>query len=174
MSDTLPAAAAAAEGEWSLTADEFDELAGERMASPMSVRDVLLRIAALEERRAQLEALKRSIIDRYDHSIIQLDRQIQRFRQSVEAWIIDVNEGRSVSFPDVGTAYLQTVAEKVEVADRDAFEEWARGREILKQVVDVTRAKGEALSLLKTTGEIPPGAEYVPERKALRIRRAVM
>jgi hypothetical protein len=174
MSDNLPAAAAAAEREWSLTADELDELIGERMASPMRVRDVLLRIAALEERRAQLEALKRSIIDRYDHSITQLDRQIQRFRQSVEAWILQANEGRSVSFPDVGTAYLQTVAEKVEVADREAFERWAQSRRILREVVDLPRAKEEALRLLKATGEIAPGAEYVPERKALRIRKVAL
>lgn len=168
----LAVAAAEAEDEYTLGVDELHELVTMGMASEMRVRDALLRIAALEERRARLAQTKMAVIDRYDHALAAVERQIDRFRQAVETWIVEANGGKAVSFPDVGTAYLQAQKPRVEVADRDAFERWATERRYVREVVDLALAKAEALRLIQETGEIAPGAEYVPERKALRIRRA--
>lgn len=89
----------------------------------MGVRDLMLRLAALDKEADQVAALQDAILDRYRQRLAGIHEEQQKLRDSIDAFIRHVNGGEKVSIPDVGTAYLTTKNKggKVKIADVDAF-----------------------------------------------------
>lgn len=147
-----------------------DKLAEELVSggSPLAVRDAILRIRELEHDKDDLGKTITAIAERYRVKGERIDHEIAQLRSSVEVYLQRFSEDGKASFPDAGTAYLQTVKQKVNVVDKGAFEEWARERGYTVEAVDTTSAKKAVLE----TGEAAPGVEIEPATTAVRIRGA--
>lgn len=157
----------------------------------LAVRDLLARAQAAYAERDRLKALKAEIAQRYDERIASLEAQASAYRQSIEAYLVRWNEGRAVSFPDVGTAYLTTRHAKITLTNAEAFEAWLETAGLPVPMVE-TFDKKTALALVqgeggryfldteqnalidRRTGEVVDvaGVEVEPESKTLALRKA--
>lgn len=158
----------------------------------MGVRDLLLRLARLDQEADRVRKLRIEIVDRYDQRLDGIDREREAIRQSVENFLVHVNGGRKVSIPDAGTAYLTTRNKggKATVTDGDALRAWLEQDErdliefkppaydpkaTLDRAHDVlfyTTPDGKLVH--RETGEVIeiPGVQALPESKALALRAA--
>lgn len=135
----------------------------------LGVRDLLIAIQAAEDELAELEELKQQIVGRYESTENRLKQRIEQMRGSVMVWIERMNEGEKVSFPDAGTAFIQTRPPNVRIVNDDMFEEWARMRGHVGVMTSI--ALGEARRLHKEGAELPPGTDLSEATSSLSIRR---
>lgn len=133
-----------------------------------AVRQLLLRLAELQARQREVKGQRDRILDLYEQKLGSLDDQIDRARDSIHACI--VRKGDKVVWPDLGAAFLSKQAAKLAVTHRETFHAWATEAGFVKEVVDETEAKKAGALLVETTGEIPPGAEYLPPSERLTVR----
>ena len=54
-----------------------------------------------------------------DEKIQDLEKEAQAIRKGLEAFIVNYNNGESISYPDVGTAYVSSKVE-LDIEDEDA------------------------------------------------------
>ena len=159
----------------------------------LGVRDLMLRLAKLEQDAAALRELRDQVLDRYDQRLKGMADESEQIRGSIEAFILHVNGGEKVSIPDAGTAYLTTKNKggKLKVTDAAALE---AALENLR--IDVPRKPGafdvqRALELFADECDIHahPSGQIVtsdgelideldgviaePETKSLALRKAV-
>lgn len=138
-------------------------------ASRLDVRALLIRREQIDRERAALAEDHAAITAAYQARDKRLDRERARIVTACEIGLEAL--GGRCSFPGIGTAYLTRQAPKIRVEDPTAFRAWAAGRGIFKQYVDEPAAKKAALEQVAETGEIPPGADLVPEHRTLAVRK---
>ncbi len=141
-----------------------------------TVLDVRTSLIVIEQQTRKVEKTKetkRAVLDAYDAQIAAGENAIERERERVREYL--ERAGENVVLPDVGTAYLRNVDEKVNVVDveqvpddlKKAFTTTKR-----TDVLDVAGLKKHVLDRVKETGEIPAGFELVPASRELSIRKA--
>lgn len=158
----------------------------------MAARDLLLRLAKLTETEQELKKLREAIADRYAQRLAGIEHEKAELRSSLETFILRFRDGKGVSFPDAGSAYLTTKNRggKVKLADADAFAKWLveTGNEGLVKVKPVVDAKAslelahdalfytrpDGILVHRDTGEVLdiPGVAVEPECKTLAVRKA--
>lgn len=159
----------------------------------MGVRDLMLRLAKVEQECTAVAELRDRVVERYDQRLAGLKDEADAIRSSIEAFILHVNEGRKVSIPDAGTAYLTTRNKggKVKLADASELENWLamEGRDDLMAFTEPSLNGKVTLELAhdalfyatpdgklvhRDTGEVieVPGVEVEPESKSLALRKA--
>jgi hypothetical protein len=170
-----------------------DEPAIERLAAgdEYAVRDALIELAATKAERERVAAALAYIADRYSARVHALKTREDELRASVQTYLERFNDGKGVSFPDVGTAYLTTRNKggKVKVTDAELLGDHidAGGLPVPYGPAPVDAEAALALilderdlrptkdgRLVTEAGEVVdvPGLEVLPESKTLGVRSA--
>lgn len=138
----------------------------------VDVRATMILEGQIASKIEKTKATKRAVVDSYDHEIAALEERREGYRGQIERFL--EASGENAEFPDVGTAYLATEPEKMELVDAAAIPDDLRKTFTLTHTVeklDVAAVKSEALERLRETGELVPGFDLKPETKSLRIRK---
>lgn len=138
----------------------------------VDVRATMILEAQLAEKVEKTKATRRAVVDSYDHEIAALEERREGYRGQIERFL--ERTGENAEFPDVGTAYLASTPEKVDLVDEAAIPADVRNvfeKTRTETALDRAAVKAFALEKLRETGELLPGFEFVPESKALRIRK---
>ena len=155
-----------AELDWGGTPDFAADRDG---LGPLPGRLELIRILKGEGEIERLKGILAAITEAYRHRIERHEAAISVHRASVVAML---EHGEKVSFPDLGTAYLTTLRARIEILDKTAAEMAAEEFRCTMQVADMKALKTKVMAQVTDgTGEIPPGMQFVPERKSVTIKR---
>lgn len=131
-------------------------------------RWMLLKLHKASEEAARLKRVLAEITIAYERRISSLEEREAEARDALCGWIVHENDGKAISFPDVGRAHLRSVAASVKVTDREMAEHVALELGMVKQVPDMQGAKERVMAIVTGgSGEVPPGFEFVAERKTL-------
>lgn len=142
---------------------------GEEGVPALVGRAELYRIHKAEREIDRLKGILAAITEAYRQRIDRHEDAIAYHRASLVQML---EHGEKVSFPDLGTAYLTTVRARVEVTDRQMAEKVAEELGCMVAVPDMKALKARVASqVTEGTGEIPPGFEFVPERKTVTVKR---
>lgn len=160
-----------------ITTDEAIEmLEAEPAADPASelgIRQLMLQVRANQANVERLKELLAMITAQYRAEIQRYEQKIGEAKEMIHRWLMTSGQTK-LRFPDVGTAYLTTRGESVDLRDAEAFQSYARQIGILAQLqtvsLDTAAAKAWALERIRADGEIPPGMEVVPARQVLALR----
>lgn len=155
-----------AELDWGGTPDFAADRDG---PGPLPGRLELIRILKAEREIERLKGILAAITEAYRHRIERHEAAISVHRASLVAML---EHGEKINFPDLGTAYLTTVRPRIEVTDKTVAEKVAEELGCLTQVADMKALKAKVMAQVTDgTGEIPPGMQFVPERKSVTIKR---
>ncbi len=150
-----------------------EQVDAEPAVDVVSARRLMIEIRQLLREIVKTQEIKKAVLATYDARIDTLEERKARAERYLRDFLLNANGGEKLALPDVGTAYLATMPEKVVVSDKKAAEAKYRAQFVKTTTAfDETRFKEWALKQIKTTGEIPDGCEYVPETRDLRIREA--
>jgi len=145
-------------------------------SDPLFVRDAMLRVAALDHEMDELGKIVTAIAERYRVKGERLKADRDLLRGGIETFLIRFTDDGKASYPDAGTAYLQTTKAKLEIVDKDAVEKsYAKAKVSMPtkpEEIDWKQVKETLLARLLDVGELAPGCELIPESKSLRIRSA--
>ena len=137
------------------------------------VRGLMLADQAIERQVEKAGEQINMLVDLYKAKIEALESHRQYFRRAIEAYILMFNDGKKVSWPDVGSAYLQKVPSKIVINDEKgalAVLEAHGMKEAIKQVPRII--KEEFDSIYNANPTIFKGvASETTETKELRLRR---
>jgi hypothetical protein len=147
---------------------DFDE--ARASDDPLVIRRILIDIARRQRKKDDLVKLRQAVTAEYDARIRYIEETIGHSRQAVQNYIERVNDGKPVSFPDVGTANVRKVGPAILVEDEKQFEEWAREMGYVREAVNVTAAKGAALKQALDTGEVVRGTVVEAPTTGLTVR----
>ena len=136
---------------------------------PLPGRLELIRILKAEREIERLKGILAAITHRYRQRIERHEEEVAHYRQA----LLDMLEhGEKINYPDLGVAYLTTVRPRIEVTDKTVAEKVAEELGCLTQVADMKALKAKVMAQVTDgTGEIPPGMQFVPERKSVTIKR---
>ncbi len=81
------------------------------------VRGLMLADQAIERQVEKAGEQIKVLVDLYRAKIEALESHKQYFRRAIEAYIRMCNDGKKVSWPDVGVAYIQKTPARIVVAD---------------------------------------------------------
>jgi phosphoenolpyruvate synthase/pyruvate phosphate dikinase len=148
--------------------DEFQELiaSAPNDLAITQIRRLLIKQQKIVADQERMKALRDAVIEPYNERLAALAQEERMVRESVQHFVMQFG---TVSFPDVGSAYLMPLKAKVEVVDNTKAKKWAKDNGYVKEEPDVTKAKN---TLLKN-GEVPPddsGMQFVPEGFTLAIK----
>lgn len=132
------------------------------------LRSTMIRTFQLGREQDKVKATLDSVAHAYRAQLERLDREQERLRSSIAAYVERNGKQR---FPDVGTAYLAEGKPKIEIVDRDALKAEV-GDLFTKEQFDETGAKHYALEQATEHGVIVAGTELVPGGPRLQIRKA--
>lgn len=150
---------------------EPDFALGPRDAPALPGRMELVRIAKAEHEIERLKGILGKITDAYRHQIEKHEASIAFHRAGLLAML---EHGEKINYPDLGMAYLTTVKPRIEVTDKAMAEKVAKefGCIDLVETVDMKALKAHVMAqVTEGTGEIPPGLQFVPERKTVTVKR---
>ncbi len=152
---------------------EFSELteALVTVGDEFAVRQALIRIRAVELEQARLKDTLAQISDRYGLRLDKLAREREELRAGIQTFLERFNDGKSIAFPDAGTAYLTSRPGGVKVADRKQFEAWALETFKPIETADTTTALEQAATLHAELGQLAPGCEFQEPTRTLGVRK---
>lgn len=128
----------------------------------------LIRIARAEREIERLKGILGTITDAYRHQIEKHETTVAFHRAGLQALL---EHGEKVSFPDLGSAYLTSVAARIDVVDKDQAEKVAEELGCVRYQPDMKQLKAKVLGMVEQTGEIPPGLVFVPPRRTVTVKR---
>lgn len=152
---------------------EDDELPEGPIDDPLLARRNLIALATIGRKKAKLQAAMAAIQGEYQQRIDDLEAVEGRIRESLTVYL---ERGGECSFPDVGSAHLQTRKPSVKVVEDEAFAAWLiKGDQAACVSVDqrysfTPQAKKFAAAALRDQGILAPGTELVPEATSLVVK----
>lgn len=81
------------------------------------VRGLMLADYAIERQIEKAGEQLRTLVDLYQAKIEALESHQAYVRRGIEAYIRMVNDGKKISWPDVGTAYISKTPTRIVIAD---------------------------------------------------------
>lgn len=138
------------------------------------VRGLMLADQAIDQQVEKAGEQLKTLVDLYKAKIEALESHRSYFRRGIEAYIRMVNDGKKVSWPDVGTAFISKTparivvtneADALAVLTREGMREAIRTKESIdKKVFD---------TIYNATPKLFDGcAAETPAAEELRIRRS--
>lgn len=129
---------------------------------------MMAKLDSIQMRIADLQEYKREKIRILDEKIQDLEKEAQAIRKGLEAFIVNYNNGESISYPDVGTAYVSSRVE-LDIEDEDAVIDYLKkeNRQDLirvKEMVIKKDFKAFAQEKLENTGQLLPGVAQVEKQ----------
>lgn len=138
----------------------------EQARSLPDVRKLLIAIGKEQRAQERLKDTLAAVTAEYRTRIAFHEGLEGKLRQMVLDFIVNVNDGEGVSFPDVGRAHTRVEKEKVVVTDRSRLDAVAAELGTTKTVADEPATKARLLELLVKDGLVlPDGFELRVEQK---------
>lgn len=137
------------------------------------VRGLMLADQAIERQIEKAGEQLKTLVELYRAKIEALESHKQYFRRAIEAYIRLYNDGKKVSWPDVGSAYLQKVPSKIVIGDEKgalAVLEAHGMKEAIKQVPKIIKEEFDSIYNANPT-IFKNVAGETTETKELRLRR---
>lgn len=137
------------------------------------VRGLMLADQAIERQVEKAGEQLKILVELYKAKIEALESHKNYIRRGIEAYIRMVNDGKKVSWPDVGVAYLAKVPSKIVITDEKgalAVLEAHGMKEAIKQVPKIIKEEFDSIYNANPTIFKDVAKETV-ETKELRLRR---
>ena len=137
------------------------------------VRGLMLADQAIERQVEKAGEQIKILVDLYRAKIEALESHKQYFRRAIEAYIRMCNDGKKVSWPDVGVAYISKSPDRLHVINDDATMAICKelgADEMIRVKCELNKTKLKDM-VQSTPGRFKGAAEIVPGEESLRLRR---